>query len=1256
MLSVRTGLWALFAALFLTEMKATAQLGGGELDVTFGVGGKSIATLPGFNLQAFGCERQADGKIIVAGQAWDGGTIWQMVVSRFNADGSLDTDFGAGGFALYGPTAGLRYCARAVKVLADGKILVAGDTTGSVMTVRFLSTGALDDPYAISPQTFGTGAEVTSLAIDADGQAVVTATALETGKAIRDGFILRYLAGGEPHPSLGRQNTHAPAAGVDDEASHATVLANGKILFVSRVNGQMLMNRQTSAGLPDVTFNGTGRVTFSPANGMTTIKGMTVDAVNNMVILGHIGGNATNDVVLFRMTPEGRDDYTFSGDASLPTRLGSGTSVPTGVVTQPDGRVLICGHLSSPAGTVFVVRRFHGEGAADLSFGTGGLVSTVVGEGVAETAGMLTQPDGKIVVAGSALAAGSSHRGLAVVRYEPGLALTMPVITQPPSDLVVPMGTTQVTFSVTAEAVGPMTYTWYRNNVLLTRGPGSTYTMFHPHYSSEGTYRVEVRSGFYVTSAEFTFKLLDPPKIVEGNSLILRGMAGAYASNSFGFPLTGRRPMTCKWFKGQTEIGQTTTGSNWDLRTYLPLSEMKSSDAGFYHFEVSNSDGVAVSPEYELRVFPEPGAEITTAGHLVDLGDSCWLYAELIFSTDARLQWKKNGAAISRETNGYLTVPEVKMTDAGAYTITIRNSKGTYTSAPAQIAVFDRTGSSHLLAHNKKFSIALKIAGKGLAYQWFKGDDEVVNDGRISGADSAVLTFKTLSVDDAGDYTCHVSAFGKTKVSGTHSLQVAAAVPVIGEMALPAAQIGVAYHHDPELPALASHFEFSGLPAGFSYSKTENRIIGKPSKPGTFPVKMVAVNPVGRSVSKPLSLVVNALPEGIEGRYYSQASDGYAQGTIDILVGPAGSYSGKLFLCDLKGRSTTASFTGQISHDNGPAGEQPVPAQLTSGTTTRLGTFYPKSQPATVSLKFDGSICEGTIQVFYMMDGNETESAIGLHAPNCPWNARKPLPLSHTGQFNVALDSQSEPQGTGPAKVTVTTAGIWSMAGKLPDGTSVTTSAPVDLNFQAWVMTSLYAHRGGLFGVVGITPETPGGNEERFASGGVDWCKAPNMASLTNYPQGFYTSVNLIGGTKYLPPKTPPFTSPFMMNAQEGTDNLYVSVYTVGGLATLERNHAVKFGKGPDENPLLISGLTFNAALGTFTGSSSYSDKQILYDENDKPHLVTLTKPFKFQGIVIRPPSPGAGPVAMGFAIIPTAYALNRFTNISVPVMIYPSR
>src|SRR6476646_1427271 len=158
----------------------------GQLDTAFGSGGlASAGFVGGEGLQ--GVALQPDGKIIWVGSQNTPGFpafgTFSFAVARFNANGTLDASFGAGGrdsvefFAP--PMQGAQEFARAVLVQPDGKILVAGSARQGQIRfapiqgalARFTADGTLDT-------SFGTGGKVlssslpngiTALGLDAAG-------------------------------------------------------------------------------------------------------------------------------------------------------------------------------------------------------------------------------------------------------------------------------------------------------------------------------------------------------------------------------------------------------------------------------------------------------------------------------------------------------------------------------------------------------------------------------------------------------------------------------------------------------------------------------------------------------------------------------------------------------------------------------------------------------------------------------------------------------------------------------------------------------------------------------------------------------------------------------------------------------------------------------------------------------------------------------------------------------------------------------
>src|SRR6185295_13416319 len=147
------------------------------LDETFGSQGKT--TLAGFGDET-DMAIQADGKIVMVG-----GKFIDFVLARFNADGTLDTSFGdegklatdlAGGFA--------QERARAVAIQADGKIVVAGEATVpsgdlAVALVRYNPDGTLDTTFGSGGKVFGPAVigRAFDVAVLADGRIVVAGDA-----------------------------------------------------------------------------------------------------------------------------------------------------------------------------------------------------------------------------------------------------------------------------------------------------------------------------------------------------------------------------------------------------------------------------------------------------------------------------------------------------------------------------------------------------------------------------------------------------------------------------------------------------------------------------------------------------------------------------------------------------------------------------------------------------------------------------------------------------------------------------------------------------------------------------------------------------------------------------------------------------------------------------------------------------------------------------------------------------------------------
>lgn len=111
----------------------------------------------------------------------------------------------------------------------------------------------------------------------------------------------------------------------------------------------------------------------------------------------------------------GDPDSTFSADGITTTHIGSaGGDWGNDMAVQPDGRILVGGTSFVNGVASFALVRYDLDGALDPTFGTAGVVTTMI---PGEAAAVALQPDGRIVITGYANTVDSS--GVAVVRYNP---------------------------------------------------------------------------------------------------------------------------------------------------------------------------------------------------------------------------------------------------------------------------------------------------------------------------------------------------------------------------------------------------------------------------------------------------------------------------------------------------------------------------------------------------------------------------------------------------------------------------------------------------------------------------------------------------------------------------------------------------------------------------------------------------------------------------------------------------------------------
>ena len=248
---------------------------------------------------------QADGKFVVVGYEYQTNPIddqSDMVLARYNSNGSLDTTFGNGGktrvdfsLTVFDSRTDI---ARSVQTDAQGRIVVAGSSGGACAVARLNSDGSLDGSFL-----FG-GLQAIGLTTGSDD--FVRSVAVDS--------LDRIIVGG--YTDLGTNGANWDFAAV----------------------------RLTEGGALDATFDGTGMTTID-LGGTDQAMGLAVDDQDRVVIAGYTGFQCLPHVGIERAFGHVAEDFdllvfvALPQDATVPLFHFGG--LPRGIQMMQSGQPLL---------------------------------------------------------------------------------------------------------------------------------------------------------------------------------------------------------------------------------------------------------------------------------------------------------------------------------------------------------------------------------------------------------------------------------------------------------------------------------------------------------------------------------------------------------------------------------------------------------------------------------------------------------------------------------------------------------------------------------------------------------------------------------------------------------------------------------------------------------------------------------------------------------------------------------------------------
>ena len=446
----RLGIGALLiaAALLIVPAGTATAAPAGTLDPSFGGGAGFVTTqlLTPTDFD-FGTTMavQSDGKIVVAGQLDDNLSGESgFGVARYNPDGSLDTGFGAGaGFvSIPGSEA---YDVNDVAIQSDGKIVVVGSNVvggdEEMVIVRYNSDGTLDTGFD-GPSGTGDGVVAINVesgrseqanAVDITSSDVIVGGFADTNDStvagFNDEFVLLGLNksngtldtsfDGDSGTGNGIVLTDVVPGGFDSEINDLKVDGSGNIVAGGLANTDLSdpgNSFDNDFALAKYGSDGKLATSFGGGDGLvTTDLGGTDDVARAVALDGTkivAAGNSetvSNDedfAVARYNSSDGSLDTGFdgpggTGNGKFTITVSSGFDAARSVAVDGSGRIVLGGPATPGTDSEFGVVRLNGaDGSLDSSF-SGGMVTADLAPGVDFPRSLALQSDGRILLAGN---------------------------------------------------------------------------------------------------------------------------------------------------------------------------------------------------------------------------------------------------------------------------------------------------------------------------------------------------------------------------------------------------------------------------------------------------------------------------------------------------------------------------------------------------------------------------------------------------------------------------------------------------------------------------------------------------------------------------------------------------------------------------------------------------------------------------------------------------------------------------------------
>ena len=348
----------------------------------------------------------------IGGRTFEDGD-WKLILSRLDANGNYDTDFGGTGHAVLNLLSDNTEEVRGMALQGDDLILATISQEEGIFSpyvLKYSAEGFLDTDFAESGiASPSVDLSVSDVKVDDEGNIFLTGTLADDNIA-----VMKFLPSGEIDETFGFFGATTLDLPSDDQSVSLDFDENGNIYVFGygTLNGttRAHISAFTADGLVNTDFTANGRksITWSDNKNFFLSDGFYESENSHFYLVGRTAeeGSGSLNSAAVKVSIDAEQDMTFDGDGWLEIDLGIGADdLITSIEKGPGGYYLSANVSELPQGINSVVIHIDEMGNRVENFGNLGIATFNIAElGPDQALSLSFQSDGNLILTGIALA------------------------------------------------------------------------------------------------------------------------------------------------------------------------------------------------------------------------------------------------------------------------------------------------------------------------------------------------------------------------------------------------------------------------------------------------------------------------------------------------------------------------------------------------------------------------------------------------------------------------------------------------------------------------------------------------------------------------------------------------------------------------------------------------------------------------------------------------------------------------------------